>query len=520
MAQIELKIGSEFYKLENLPNIEKSSRETVFSDVIIEFTGDINDLPVKLQEVFIVDRDENPDKILFTGFVNNYQTQRFDGNQFRKMLTIELLSPQTYSTKRTITIIEELVSLTDSVNTILQPLVDDGFVILENNLPADIISLKYIFETVEKTMNDMANKYNFFWYIDENKNIFINNIDDLKSNTSVLTISDATTISEFKEVQSKIQAVDYGNTIIVKNFKLYSETSSTSAEVIVGVPFTVEENEIMKFKYPVDISENAGSRIQSIFSVITLLSFTITGLGAKSINYDQDTKTRTINADIGFLGDDDDDASKLILLERDIDLPDVITGFKWNDATSRTITDIFSSSTLIPTTFKYIDPNEIEAQKGIISTSGVVEKSIDGLGRFFTSIEIFEFASSQLTLNNRETSDVELTFQGDETSNIDIIIDDLIIGSKITLDLENEFAVGDFIITETTESIEIGLKRLEVKGRNFNLIENFIDLFRKPMIEENTQQIFKQVNSIFIQDESIFENQEINVNGVVVNEDN
>lgn len=105
-----------------------------------------------------------------------------------RSLTLTLLSPLAMATKRYTSLIGTYKKAV-AIKRILQPLIDDGFKITELNIEDGQITTNFALDTVENCMNNICHKLNIFWFIDENKNIFINNIDFLLQSEPKLNIS-------------------------------------------------------------------------------------------------------------------------------------------------------------------------------------------------------------------------------------------------------------------------------------------------------------------------------------------
>ena len=77
---IAVKYGNTFLKVLDQFSIENSSREVKFNDLNVDFTGyTINDLPVKYQEIQLVEISESAKRTLplvtniyFTGYLESY----------------------------------------------------------------------------------------------------------------------------------------------------------------------------------------------------------------------------------------------------------------------------------------------------------------------------------------------------------------------------------------------------------------------------------------------------------------
>src|SRR5574344_793244 len=154
------------FVITELPTINDSSRETSFSDLVIDFRGrDESLLPIQYQEVKVVQVDSSlVETELFTGYVDTVDYPEFTSNDTPFLITLSLLSPYAYASKRSITTTINTIPLNVAILTILKPLTDDGFTIEENGLSNNELSAIFKFETVEKILNYLSTKFNFIWY--------------------------------------------------------------------------------------------------------------------------------------------------------------------------------------------------------------------------------------------------------------------------------------------------------------------------------------------------------------------
>ena len=154
---------------------------------------------------------------------------------------------------------------------------------------------------------------------------------------------------------------------------------------------------------------------------------------------------------MGILGIDDDNASKKILLKLDSREPTIVTGFKWVD-TDTTLYYCGSASARLSCYATYIDPNEISKNKDAIGTSGIIERTINANGRYFTANELTSYAESLLGQLSKQTNQVAIIL---ETNESNIKFDDLKTALKLTkkiiIDRESCFIKrAEFIITDIT----------------------------------------------------------------------
>ena len=162
--------------------LNKSGSETSFSEVKADFGNrTIENLPMAYQEIRIWDgeligsQDLSQCELLFTGFLDKASvTQKYNSTD-ECDVELSILSPMNLTTKRYITISGTYNSYT-LFTKIFNPLISDGFQIGNININNNDVSVKYYMETIETVMNDLSNKLNIFWMIDERKRIFVTDI--------------------------------------------------------------------------------------------------------------------------------------------------------------------------------------------------------------------------------------------------------------------------------------------------------------------------------------------------------
>ena len=247
------------YKLIDNIDINKSSREVTYSDLILDFTDStIDDLPYAQQEVEIIDKTNN---LIFTGFVSNYKLPELkDIKISTKRLNLSLFSPRQLATKRTVTIMRT-AKMSEIINQTLSPLFQDGFSLKELNIEDKIITISLISRTVEEVLNYLSNKYSLYWNIDELKRITINSIDYMLNKEAKEIIN----IDNYKEkipglisITPSVENVDYANIINVKNARIFYSKFQTE-----GLNVTLKNGDRLDFENPLDISLATAQRIES-----------------------------------------------------------------------------------------------------------------------------------------------------------------------------------------------------------------------------------------------------------------
>src|SRR5574344_905634 len=516
------RFNSTNYKLIELPNLNDSSSETKFSNIQIDFRGHIeSELPIQYQEIKIVQIDESLNEtILMTAYCEGVEYPEFNSEEQPFLLTINLLSPYAYSSKRSVSTQINTIALNTAILTVLDPLIDDGFTIEINTLP----STKYVSEifqniSVEKAINNLANKIDFIWYIDKDKKIYLKDIDLLIGQEAVISITD-TNKCYLQKIQPVKTVVDYANRLNIKNVKLIS------SEFLVPMGTILKTGETYNFTYPISIGKNVVYRLSGFDTENPTYDYAFyleTNVNSYYIYIDLVAKTTTYSAEIGISGIDDDDTSKKILLIADSNDSTKITGFKWNYSSNETIGSTIrciSNSAITPYQIVYIDPVEIANVKGKINTSGVIEKIVDANSKYFNGTEIQNYAVSLFKQNNVQTNEIKCIFKGRLNDSNFIAIKDLLkITNVFSVNLPLFYINGNFIITETSYSANRETATLTLSAKNYNLNESYLDIFRVAITEESEDTLTKKAITFYNQDNKTILSKEIYVNGELVNND-
>lgn len=125
------------------------------------------------------------------------------------------------ATVRTMSLIGTF-DLETAIKRILEPLLNDGFILKELNGITGTISTNFVLETVENAMNKVCSEKNIFWYINEKKEIFVNSINYLFGLPTKKTINETDNLKELGllNIEPTIENTDYANVINFKNVRL------------------------------------------------------------------------------------------------------------------------------------------------------------------------------------------------------------------------------------------------------------------------------------------------------------
>lgn len=508
---IKLEYNGEYYNLIDTYSINKSSREVTYNSLTIDFTNKtIANIPNKYQECHLVDvsiinEQIKENKIIFTGYVNTIVLPNMKNKVEYRELEIELLSPMALATRRTITAIGNY-ELKDLIQLILQPLYDDGFVLKEFNVGNSTLTVNYLIETVESSLNKLSNKYNFWWYIDENKNIYINSIDYQFAQKPKLTYNEDNQLKGLIDLIPNIDATDYCNVVNFNNVRTWQYSYygdfiynyyDDSGQIIYTKTYTLEKDKLFDdttiknedeiiFNHSVDVKvENI---IKSNISNFDHRAFTDYQNYALLMNYkynDNSTGQVYIKVNNGVLQisnnatlENTPQTTKEFEFKRDTFFNNLITGFKYNNE-NKSITSIeliFSCSALMWTKLKINNLSEIQNSKGKVSTSGQIEKIINMNEQWKTLNELQAIGNAYIKTNSSQSDKINLTIDNDYNLNI---------GDIIKIERPSFLIVGTYIITDIKmEYLNNRYTEYKITLRNSNYFESYVDLFRATETEE------------------------------------
>lgn len=478
---------------------KKSSREVKYSNIKIDFTNlTSSDLPRKYQECKIMDDK----KVLFTGFASSFSISdmHLEEDVFRE-LEIELLSPMAMATVRTC-LLKGTYQLEVAINKIIQPLLSDGFVLKECNVNNKNVTVNFILNPIEDALNKLSNTNNIWWYIDENKNIYINDISYQFSKDIVLDYDDKPPHGLYK-LEPILDIEDYCNVVNIKNVRVYSASIKygvNNLNPIVNAK-TVANGDTITFSQPVDTTikniEKSYNELKQSIGAYDVGEYPpaiwfegTTSSGTKNFYIRLKNGELDISNNVKFK---DTDENKEFEMIKDAFFSNLVTGFKYTGSETITITKVISVSCLKWTNIKFYDNIEIEKQKDIISLSGQVEKTINLNQQWKLMSEVTTIAHSYLDANSGGASVVKLTF--DEAKKIDI-------GDTIRIN-KPKFLLEDtkYICTDINYSyVNDDDESYIYEFRNKNYLTNYIDLFRAKDEETANDKIETLVISSYIEE--------------------
>lgn len=492
--------------------LKKSSQNVEFSEINVDFYNSVKEeLPYKMQEVRIFEGDFKDEEdivngnLLFVGYVDDYVLT--SETNFRKDATLKLslLSPLALATKRYMSINGNYNTI-ELINLLFEPLINDGFTIKETNIVDKQISVNYFINTIEEIANDLSNKLNFFWYIDEYKQIYLIDITSLFSQMPVISFNNDSKIKGLYSITPKIENNNYFNTINIKNARVYCVGVSRSTSMNYPTNYfpilnnlTLNTDDDITFNSPIDMSitglETLCSEQQTGNPSLIVLSLTGSNVNY-NIGYYQGQGTLELPNGVVF--DDEDTDGATVILKRDSMFKSLITGFTWKGG-KVSLTEVWSDCMLKYQVFRMTDSIEIEKCKGIISESGIVESTVDVNEKWFTKKELIDYCRNLISSNNNQISELEMCFDEDYGFKV---------GDLINVNMPRFFIKSTFIITSIQETIDSFKKDFVIEMANSNITENYIDLFRSSKTQEDDEK-YDILNIIEYSNEEIIESYEV-----------
>lgn len=493
MKNLRLKYGNIELEIQDNFEIDKSSNEVVYSDITCNWNQPMSNLPQKLQEVQIINKDN--DQVESYGYINSYTFGQMRETDVETDIEFNLLSPMKLTTLRTI-IAKGTYQLVDLMqNTILAPLIYDGFTIKKIEIPDHQVTINYNLETIEFCMNNLSSKFNFWWYIDEHKYIYIIDIDILVKQEPRFKYDDENMIEGLMYIKPTTNSDDYANVVNFKNVRTYQRSvfdytdgqiTEYKLPLIKERVTSLKAGEEVVFQYPVDIKKENIEK-----SALSLGYSQIIGRAGlyMNIKYTDNTYTTAriwinysgtyeISSNIGF---DDDNQQKEFTMVRDPFFSNLITGFIYNGTkTIAEINRISSDSALIWNVNKFYNDEGIQAMKGKLSNTGIVETTIDMNESWKTIQEITEIAKTYLNkVSLKYADEIEMRLDNDTLK-----IGDVIYINKFGID-------SNYVVIDISEIAGNNDIEYVATCKNANLIQNYLDVFRKETTQEEEERTYE-----------------------------
>ena len=481
------------------------------------------DIPFKYQEVKVYQfNDENEDvsegKVIFSGFVDEVNFSEMKNEDESRELIITVLSPLKLATVRNVSLIGTFKK-EEAIKRILQPLIDDGFVIKEINVPNGQITCNFLVQPVEFCMNEVSSKLGLFWTINEKKEITVISLETMFSSLPKKVIEGNIRKSNLLKIEPRIENVDYANVINIKKARMYYETASTyynstvtdsTLYPIIKLPRTLKNGEDIYFDNPIVIDKELLKEIattrenywlnpiyDNLYLQILLPNSNVF-IAEIGIYYSEgDFENQDTN---NFSYSDSQGEAKDVVFLRDNFFTNLITGFRWNGVDGAVIQNIQSYTALRYVNARVLNSNDIDDMKGIISDSGMIEKTVDYNEKWTTEEQLIEYARSLMTKNTNIINQVVIEFDCDPNLNV---------GDIVRINEKKFYVQGDFAVKEITYKYMNELDQSwKITLKNADMLSTFIDLFRPVTGQE--QDTSNETNMIAeYNEDNIYEKHEI-----------
>ncbi len=440
--------------------------------------------------------------LLYYGYVDEYTFGEMRELDENIEMEITLLSPLALASLRTV-ILSGTYRIKEVIQKVLQPLIDDGYEIEEIEITDKTITINYQLNTVEYCMNNLSNKFNFWWFIDEFKKIYIKDISLMLSKNPNHKYDNENKIPYLQYIKPISTSEGYANVVNFKNVRIYEysdlqmngKTINSSYNKLIDEQLTktVKKDEQINFNYPCDITEkNILKSATSIGKDINNKYTILYGLYVKGtysdnttfefyISYNPVDKYMKSN-NIGF-DENEADKEKEFLLIRDSFFKNLIVGFKYNNESKdiKSIEQITSDSILTYNINRMYNDKAIYDNKGIISKTGIVETTVDMNESWKTLQELREIGISYINKNSLKL-DSELELKIDTQCNMNV---------GDTVKINKMLFSGIYIITKIQINIINNEKEWIITCKSGNMLNNFIDIFRGENTQENEEKTYK-----------------------------
>ncbi|MFR2570398.1 MAG: hypothetical protein ACLS90_01565 [Clostridia bacterium] len=437
--------------------------------------------------------------LLCYGYVDNYVFPELREQDKDIDINFTLLSPSKMSTLRTCTAVGtyKLKELLEKV--ILKPLLDDGFNLKELNVTDRSVTVNFLCKTLEYCLNNLSNKFNIWCNIDEQKNIYIKDIELIWNEGKIKHIyDDEHSIRGLQYIKPSTSSDDYANVINFTNVRIYEysrvEFSDSNMKImtqnfnplIVEQISNIKNGEQITLEIPVDIKKEnilksvysrgesdgnaAALRLGGVYTDNTVFNI--------SILYDKEKDTVVLSDNLGIENEEGKD--KEFLLIKDSFFSNLIVGIKYNgQKTLKAIKYISSDSVLVWSINKFYNNKAINEEKNRISKTGIVETTVDMKESWKTAQELREIGTTYMNKNGLKL-DGQVELKTDE--------DVFKVGDTIKI---NKMIVnGVYVVTDI--QIDCSNNDLEyiVTCKNANMLSSFIDIFRSEDTQETNDKTY------------------------------
>lgn len=472
--------------------------------------------PVRIKKEIV---PETYDKLLYTGYIEDYVFDEMRELDIDTSINFTLMTPKKITTLRTC-IAVGTYQLKDLIeNIILAPLIDDGFILKTLEITDRKITVNYLCKTIEYCLNNLSNKFNFWWYIDENKNIYFKDIELLYSEDNIEHVyDDENKISGLEYIKPTVNSENYANVVNFTNVRIYEQShmSFNGKDIVESYnPIleqqisTLKQNEQIDFLFPLDVKKENIIKSAESTSLYNNLLYGVYISGKYSDNttftvyygYNKSIKSEIKTNNVGYEGNNADNEKEFLLI-RDSFFNNLITGFRYNGTkVIKEIMEIKSDSALIWNIYKFYNDKGIEEKKDKISKTGIVETTINMNESWKTIQELEDIGASYIDKNS-------LKFDGQ----IELKADQNVfnVGERVRINKHMGVLLidGTYIITEVQELFSNNEFEYIAICKNSNMLSNFIDTFRGEDTQESSEKTYKLYVTHY-NEEQILESHEV-----------
>lgn len=437
--------------------------------------------------------------LLCYGYVDNYAFPELREQNSDIDISFTLLSPSKMSTLRTCTAVGtyKLKDLLEKI--ILKPLLDDGFILEELNVTDISVTVNFLCKTVDYCLNNLSNKFNIWCNIDEQKKIYIKDIELIWNEGKIKHIyDDEHSIRGLQYIKPSTSSDDYANVINFTNVRIYESSSlefsdddtkimtqsfnpliskqisntPNGDQILFEIPIDTKKENILKSVY--SRGENDGNVAALRFGGI----YTDNTIFNAAISYDKENDVVVLSDNLGFENGEGKD--KEFLLVRDSFFSNLVTGIKYNGSkTLKAIEYMNSDSALVWSINKFYNNKAINEQKNKISKTGIIETTLDMKESWKTVQELRKIGTTYMNKNGLKL-DGQVELKTDE--------DVFKVGD--TIKINKMIVSGVYVVTDI--QIDCSNNDLEyiVTCKNANMLSSFIDIFRSEDTQETSDKTY------------------------------
>ena len=488
-TQINLPLTDEQKFLNELRSQEGINYITAETNISVKYTEDM--IPKKAKRT--------KQNLLCYGYVDNYAFPELREQNSDIDISFTLLSPSKMSTLRTCTAVGtyKLKDLLEKI--ILKPLLDDGFILVELNVSDISVTVNFLCKTVDYCLNNLSNKFNIWCNIDEQKKIYIKDIELIWNEGKIKHIyDDEHSIKGLQYIKPSTSSDDYANVINFTNVRIYESSTLEFSDddtktmvqgfnpLISRQISSTKNGDQIAFEIPIDIKKenilkSVYSRGESDVNVAALRFggiYTDNTIFNVDVSYDKENDVVVLSDNLGFENGEGKD--KEFLLVRDSFFSNLVIGIKYNGSkTLKAIEYMNSDSALVWSINKFYNNKAINEQKNKISKTGIIETTLDMKESWKTVQELREIGTTYMNKNGLKLG-----------GQVELKTDEDVFKVGDTIKINKMIISGVYVVTDI--QIECSNNDLEyiVTCKNANMLSSFIDIFRSEDTQETSDKTY------------------------------